>query len=168
MSNFKKGFTLIELIVVISIIGFLTTLAFASFSQARQQSRDQKRISDLSGIQLALEQYFNKFGFYPSTIDELYSGQYKFLGQIPTPPSTYSIYNYVTLSNQSNPAVCTSYQLWTRLEGANSTASSSKKGFDSLPDHLPTQNGVDLCAGNSGAQIDASSDPLIYDVMPQI
>ncbi len=161
-----RAFTLIELIVVIAIIGFLTTLAFTSFSGARIQSRDQKKISDLSEIQLALEQYFNKYGFYPVKTDDLSTGQYKFLAQVPTPPSIDASYNYVPLATPANPSICISYQLWTRLEGKNSTASSSKRGFDSKAVQ-PFSNGLISCDGNDYSFIDASADS-IYDVMPQI
>jgi prepilin-type N-terminal cleavage/methylation domain-containing protein len=158
-----SGFTLIELMVVISIIGFLTTLALASFSTARSQSRDQKKISDIGALQLSLEQYFNKFGYYPTSIDILNTGQPKFLAQIPIPPSIDAKYNYVPLANPINPSICISYQLWATLEKANAVASSSKKGFSSAS--LPS-NYV-LCGGGM-YPVTNQANPLIYDVMPQI
>ena len=62
----KKGFTLIELLVVIAIIGLLSTLAVVALNNARQKSRDARRISDVKQIQTALELYMNDRGSYPT------------------------------------------------------------------------------------------------------
>ena len=43
--NNKKGFTIIELLVVISIIGLLSTISVVSLNGARIKSRDAKRVS---------------------------------------------------------------------------------------------------------------------------
>jgi type II secretion system protein G len=61
----QKGFTLIELLVVIAIIGLLSTLAVVALNNARQKSRDAKRISDIKQIQTALELYYNDNNGYP-------------------------------------------------------------------------------------------------------
>ncbi len=55
----KKGFTLIELLVVITIIGVLATFSVATLNNAREKSRDSRRISDIKQIQTALEHYSN-------------------------------------------------------------------------------------------------------------
>jgi general secretion pathway protein G len=64
----QKGFTLIELLVVIAIIGLLSTLAVVALNNARQKSRDARRISDIKQIQTALELYYNEAGTYPADI----------------------------------------------------------------------------------------------------
>jgi len=64
----KTGFTLIELLVVIAIIGLLSTLAVVALNNARQKSRDAKRISDVKQIQTALELYYNDANGYPAAI----------------------------------------------------------------------------------------------------
>lgn len=61
----KKGFTLIELLVVIAIIGLLSTLAVVSLNNARQKSRDARRVSDVKQVQTALELYYNDASGYP-------------------------------------------------------------------------------------------------------
>ena len=61
----KKGFTLVELLVVMAIIGILASVGVASYSQSRAAARDAKRISDISKLQIAIEQYYNANGGYP-------------------------------------------------------------------------------------------------------
>lgn len=51
----SKGFTLVELLVVIAIIGILATLATVSLNSARSKARDAKRISDLKQMATAME-----------------------------------------------------------------------------------------------------------------
>ena len=64
MSN-KKGFTLIELLVVIAIIGLLATLAVVALQNARQKSRDAKRVADIKQVQTALDLYYADQNGYP-------------------------------------------------------------------------------------------------------
>ncbi len=62
----QKGFTLMELLVVIGIIGILLAFVTVSFSRAQRQSRDTRRKQDLSAIQNAMEQYYSVNSFqYP-------------------------------------------------------------------------------------------------------
>lgn len=61
----RKGFTLVELLVVISIIGLLSTLAVVALNQARVRARDVKRLSDIKQVQTALELYYADAGAYP-------------------------------------------------------------------------------------------------------
>ncbi|MBI4004550.1 prepilin-type N-terminal cleavage/methylation domain-containing protein [Candidatus Roizmanbacteria bacterium] len=53
----KKGFSLIELIVVIAIIGVIAGLLLPNFMGARERARDTTRKSDLKQLQKALESY---------------------------------------------------------------------------------------------------------------
>ena len=55
MFNYKKGFTLVELMVVLSIIGTLSTSVTSSLQEVRKSGRDTVRISDIQQLSLAME-----------------------------------------------------------------------------------------------------------------
>lgn len=64
----KNGFTLLEILVVISIIGILVALGTAAYSTAQQKGRDARRKADIKAIQNGFEQYHAKTGAYPTTL----------------------------------------------------------------------------------------------------
>ena len=63
----QVGFTLVELLVVISIIGILSTLASVSVNQARIKARDARRQADVTQVRLALNLYYDDNLQYPDT-----------------------------------------------------------------------------------------------------
>lgn len=62
----QKGFTLIELLVVLLIIGLLATISVVALGTARAKGRDTRRLTDVKGIQNALELYFLDNNAYPA------------------------------------------------------------------------------------------------------
>lgn len=63
----KRGFTLIETLVVVAIIGILASIIFVAVGNVRAKARDTQRITDMRALQTALEFYKNRFGEYPQT-----------------------------------------------------------------------------------------------------
>lgn len=63
----KSGFTLLELLVVISIIGILVAAATGSWRNAQMKGRDGGRKTDLKAVQQALELYIQANGTYPAS-----------------------------------------------------------------------------------------------------
>lgn len=66
-NKYSKGFTLLELLVVIIIIGLLATIIMAAVNSARAKGRDTKEITELKSMQSALQIYFSANGYFPQT-----------------------------------------------------------------------------------------------------
>jgi prepilin-type N-terminal cleavage/methylation domain-containing protein len=66
----KKGFTLIEMLIVIAIIGILASIVLVGLGPVQRQARDSRRIADLRQIQTLLEICFSRSGSsnYPANI----------------------------------------------------------------------------------------------------
>lgn len=62
----RRGFTLVELVVVIAVIAILSAIAIVSYDIVLKQEHDSKRSSDMTALQTTLETYYQKNGVYPS------------------------------------------------------------------------------------------------------
>lgn len=113
----KRGFTLIELLVVIAIIGILSSVVLASLNDARQKSRDTKRVADVKQLQLALELFFDANGGYPTAAQFAATDGTGLVPDhipaMPTDPVSGTNYYYAALGSGAN---CTDYHLGTDLE----------------------------------------------------
>lgn len=67
--NKRSGFTLIEMLIVVAVVGILSSLVLVGLGPVQRQGRDARRISDLRQAQTGLELYFVKNGEYPETQD---------------------------------------------------------------------------------------------------
>jgi len=68
MKKISKGFTLIEMLIVITIIALLASLILVGMGGARAKTRDSRRIADLHNVMNALELYYAKNYYYPQSI----------------------------------------------------------------------------------------------------
>ena len=71
----QKGFTLVELLIVVSVISILTVMAMANFAGGTSKARDAQRKSDLRAVREALEQYRQDKGSYPLAGATSYTAQ---------------------------------------------------------------------------------------------
>jgi prepilin-type N-terminal cleavage/methylation domain-containing protein len=63
-----KGFSLLELLVVVAIIGLLTAIAIPQFSSYRAHAVESQMKSDLKNAALAMDSYFAENKVYPTSV----------------------------------------------------------------------------------------------------
>lgn len=103
----KKGFTLVELLIVIGVISALMLLGATNWIAQQQKARDARRKADLTQIQAALEMYRSSPGItgypddganpsddYIEMESELTTGANIVIDEIPTDPKDGSEYFY--------------------------------------------------------------------------
>lgn len=87
----RRGFTFIEILVVITIIGVLMMIGAANFSVANKKARDGRRQGDLEQIRSALELYRTEEGTYPANLNLLVPD---YIGAVPDDPLAARAYGY--------------------------------------------------------------------------
>lgn len=65
----NKGFTIVELLIVIVVIGILALLVITTYSGIQAKARNSKRQTDIQSVQTQLEAFFSQNGYYPSLAD---------------------------------------------------------------------------------------------------
>ena len=82
----NSGFTLIEMVIVLALIGLLLTLAVPRYFTAFDSGKIKVQQQNLSSIRDALDKFFGDQGRYPETLDELVGKRY--LRSVPVDPLT--------------------------------------------------------------------------------
>lgn len=81
----EKGFTLVELLVVVVIIGILASLAVFALGDSVEEARKAQVKADLRTLNAALELYMVENNKTPDKLNDLY----EYLREIPKPPGNY-------------------------------------------------------------------------------
>ena len=124
----SRGFTLMELLIVMVILSILVAIATGSYASSSRRGRDNRRKNDLRSLATALEAYYNDKGVYPTGSGGIMMGcgaldaqacswggvfrdQYNtlYMVLIPKDPITSQTYYYVSPSG-------TNYKAYAKLE----------------------------------------------------
>jgi len=133
MNKKQNGFTLLEILVVIALLGILATIIMGSYLASLKKARDSRRKQDLEQISRALELYYSQNNSYPEDIDVDFGGPLEnpnggdyYMKMLPQDPSgATSGYNYDYISNDGQE-----YQLYSCLENDQDPDYSSYTGSE--------------------------------------
>ena len=89
------GFTLLELIVVMTIIATLLTLAMPRYYRGVERSREAVLRHDLAAMRDAIDKFFSDRGHYPESLQEL--AEKRYLRKLPPDPLTDSADTWVAV-----------------------------------------------------------------------
>jgi len=162
--KFKKGFTLIEVVAVIAIMGVLTVIIIPSLNSARSRNRDMERVADIGTIHLGLSNYYAKYGSYPSSLSD---DKLDIVDAALVDPNG-DDYVYIPLKRNTDSTKCTYFHLGATLE--SQVGQIDKTDTFSSYDLDDISNGYVYCGNTSPsngiAAPDLDSDVYNYNVRP--
>jgi prepilin-type N-terminal cleavage/methylation domain-containing protein len=129
----QKGFTLIEILIVVAIIAILASVVLIGLGPTQQSGRDARRLSDLSQAQNGIELYYQKCGYYPGGVNAnacsgysqtaswanltaAITGSNIGIAQFPNDPTAGKMYYYQSYGPNGE-----SYVIGAKLENPNNT-----------------------------------------------
>ena len=82
----SKGFTLVELLVVLAILALLLTLAVPRYFASIERAKDAALMHDLNTLRESLDKFYADTGRYPKTLEDLV--ERKYIRKLPVDPIT--------------------------------------------------------------------------------
>ena len=101
IGRLAKGFTLIEMLVVMLIISLLLTIAVPRYLRALERSRETVLRQDLSTLRESIDKYYGDTGKFPPELKVLVEQRY--LRSMPTDPISKSSETWVPILEEDNP-----------------------------------------------------------------
>lgn len=136
----KKGFTLIEILISISIIAVLTAVGIVSYVSINRNARDAKRRGDIEQIRSALEFYRSDKGYYPSRGDGIFiaasdlllvTDMTNYIAAIPSDPKgDTNPYMYKATNLSATTGQYYGYCLSALIEGTGLTSCTAYTGYN--------------------------------------
>jgi len=102
LARLDRGFTLLELMVVMTLIVVLATMGMTQYKSSQIYAREAVLKEDLFRLRDAIDQYYADKGTYPSTLDSLVSDGY--LRKVPDDPFTKSNSTWQTVPAEPDPS----------------------------------------------------------------
>lgn len=98
MTGERRGFTLLELLVVMAIIATLLTIAMPRYFRSLERSREAVLKQDLSALRESIDRFYADTGKYPPTLAVLVERHY--LRSIPVDPIARTAENWIVLNSE--------------------------------------------------------------------
>lgn len=101
MRKSESGFTLIEVLVVVTLVVILASMGMVQYQHSVQRSREAVLKEDLFRMREAIDQYYADKGTYPTGLQDLVSGGY--IREVPEDPMTRSRDTWQTTPAEPDP-----------------------------------------------------------------
>ncbi len=98
----RRGFTLIEMLVVMAIVALMLTVALPRYMGSLDKAKDVALQENLKVVRLTLDNFYADKGRYPDTLEELV--EQKYLRAVPVDPLTESASTWITIPTQDADA----------------------------------------------------------------
>jgi general secretion pathway protein G len=154
-----RGFTMIELVIVMAMLGLLLSLALPQYMATLERGREQVLQQNLAALREALDKFYGDRGRYPDTLEDLVTQRY--LRAIPVDPFTEAP-NWVVVApkDSAKGGVIDVQSTLTDSRGElrRAPAVAAPEPADTLPNMVAQEGGVSRVVGAAAAASAAATE----------